>query len=100
MSLRKMRHRSAREGLAMRALGAVSYQPRLRMARISAMRDQALETISQGVLVCIPHDPDNLIVYVNPAFERLTGYSASEVTGLDCGLLQGPGTDRDEVARL
>ncbi|AFL89380.1 PAS domain S-box/diguanylate cyclase (GGDEF) domain-containing protein [Terriglobus roseus DSM 18391] len=29
------------------------------------------------------------LIYVNPAFERLTGYSAEEVLGTDCRFLQG-----------
>jgi diguanylate cyclase (GGDEF)-like protein/PAS domain S-box-containing protein len=33
------------------------------------------------------------IVYVNPAFERLMGYSAEEVMGLNPKILQGPDTD-------
>ena len=34
-----------------------------------------------------------LIVYVNPAFERLMGYSAEEVVGLNPKILQGADTD-------
>lgn len=33
---------------------------------------------------------DQPLVYVNPAFERLTGYSAEEVLGRNCRFLQGP----------
>lgn len=33
---------------------------------------------------------DQPLVYVNPAFERLTGYSADEVLGRNCRFLQGP----------
>lgn len=33
------------------------------------------------------------IVYVNPAFEQLMGYTAQEVVGQNPKLLQGPGTD-------
>ncbi len=38
--------------------------------------------------------PGPTIVYVNPAFTRLTGYSASEAVGLTPRILQGPGTNR------
>lgn len=39
-------------------------------------------------------DADGLIEYVNPGFERTTGYTADEVRGCKPGdLLQGPGTD-------
>lgn len=40
------------------------------------------------------------IVYVNEAFTRLTGYSPAEVLGRTPRLLQGPRTQRDELARI
>lgn len=47
-----------------------------------------------------PTLPDDPIIYVNAAFERLTGYAASEIVGRNCRFLQGPATDRADVARL
>ena len=47
-----------------------------------------------------PTLPDNPIVYVNPAFEMLTGYARHEVLGRNCRFLQGPMTDKTDVARL
>ncbi|RZL83598.1 MAG: PAS domain S-box protein [Sphingomonas sp.] len=44
--------------------------------------------------------PDNPVVYVNAAFEALTGYARDEVLGRNCRFLQGPLTDGVEVARL
>ncbi|MFN8016602.1 MAG: SpoIIE family protein phosphatase [Acidimicrobiales bacterium] len=44
--------------------------------------------------------PGPRIVYVNPAFERMTGYRADEVLGRDPRFLQGPGTDRRVLDRL
>jgi diguanylate cyclase (GGDEF)-like protein/PAS domain S-box-containing protein len=38
--------------------------------------------------------PGPKIVYVNPAFTRLTGYATDEVIGLTPRILQGPGTNR------
>lgn len=40
------------------------------------------------------------IVYVNEAFTRMTGYPADEVIGRSPRILQGPNTDRQELARL
>ncbi len=37
--------------------------------------------------------PGPAIVYVNPAFERMTGWSSSEVLGESPRILQGPNTD-------
>ena len=40
------------------------------------------------------------ILYVNPAFSDLTGYSYDEVIGKDPGILQGPKTDRKLLGYL
>lgn len=45
--------------------------------------------------------PDRLTQYVNPGFERLTGYSPAEVIGRNPGsVLQGPHTDAKTVERI
>jgi diguanylate cyclase (GGDEF)-like protein/PAS domain S-box-containing protein len=49
---------------------------------------------SNGIIISDPHQPDNPIVYVNPAFEAYSGYSADEVVGRNCRFLQGE--DRDQ----
>jgi len=57
------------------------------------LRDRALMAIAQGILISDPAQPENPVIYANDAFERLTGYSRSEVKGQNCRFLQGPGTD-------
>ncbi|MBX9244230.1 SpoIIE family protein phosphatase [Actinotalea ferrariae] len=47
-----------------------------------------------------PHQPDDPLVWVNPAFERVTGYRGADVLGTNCRFLQGPDTDRSAVARI
>jgi len=54
---------------------------------------------SNGIVITDPHQPDNPIVYVNPAFEAYSGYSFDEVVGRNCRFLQGhdrhqPGLDQ------
>ena len=44
--------------------------------------------------------PDRPLVWVNPAFEAVTGYTAATAVGRNCRFLQGPGTDRADVARV
>ncbi|WP_170315486.1 ANTAR domain-containing protein [Nakamurella deserti] len=41
----------------------------------------------------VPHRP---LVYVNPAFERLTGYAAADVLGRNCRFLQGDHTNDEQ----
>lgn len=45
-------------------------------------------------------EPGSRIVFVNPAFERHTGYSQDEVLGKSPHLLQGPKTQRAELDRI
>ncbi len=45
-------------------------------------------------------DPGPRIVYVNPAFEQMTGYRAEEVIGKTPRILQGPKTDRAAIQRV
>ena len=50
--------------------------------------ERAVESTRTGVLITDANQPDNPIVYANPAFERITGYSTEEVLGRNCRFLQ------------
>src|SRR5918993_4722492 len=58
--------------------------------------DRAVAASSNGIVITDPKRPDDPIVYVNPAFERISGYPVDEVLGLNCRFLQGQ--DRDQPA--
>mgnify|MGYP001031691765 CR=1 FL=1 len=45
-------------------------------------------------------DPGPRIIYVNDAFTKMTGYTPEEVLGKSPRILQGPKTDKAELARL
>ena len=57
---------------------------------------QIAETANDIILVTTPDldPPGPTITYVNPAFTRLTGYTAAEALGRSPRILQGPGTSR------
>lgn len=59
------------------------------------LRDRALASSSCGVVITDMTQADQPILYVNNAFERITGYTAAEVIGCNCALLQG---DKSESA--
>ena len=61
---------------------------------------QAVGSVSDGVVITDPNQPDNSIIYSNPAFSRITGYQPDEIIGRNCRLLQGPGTDPQMVAQI
>jgi len=61
---------------------------------------RCIESSSNGIVVCDAQAFDLPIVYVNPTFERVTGYSSEEALGRNCRFLQGTEKDADnESAR-
>ena len=62
-----------------------------------------VESIEDVVLITHAspsHSPGPVIMYVNPAFERHTGYTSAEVIGKTPRLLQGPLTSRTELNKI
>lgn len=62
----------------------------------NAMARRIFDAICYGVTISDATLPGAPLIYVNPAFERITGYRGEEVVGLSCKFLQG--TDRDQPA--
>ena len=58
---------------------------------------QALESVRSAIIISDANHPDHRIIYVNPAFETLTGYGLDETLGRNCRFLQGE--DRDQPSR-
>ncbi len=56
---------------------------------------RSLDASYNGVVIVDAQAPDMPIIYVNPAFERITGYSPEHVLGQNCRFLQG--ADRDAL---
>ncbi len=60
------------------------------------LMSRAVEASANGIMITCPQPPvKNAITYVNPAFERITGYSAAEVIGRNPRFLMG-----DEVEQV
>lgn len=67
-------------------------------AQLQDLRERAVVATDVSFAISDPRQPDCPLVWVNPSFERVTGYSAADVLGRNCRLLQGPATDRATVA--
>lgn len=51
------------------------------------LRDRAVESSSNGIMISDVSAPHYPIIYVNPAFERITGFPAGEVIGRNARFL-------------
>jgi len=59
-----------------------------------------LETSPEGIVLVDAEHPDRPVIYVNPAFETLTGYSAADLLGRNLRILQGDDREQDGRHRL
>ena len=64
------------------------------------LRDRAMAASNNGIAIADATMPDLPIIYANPAFERITGYSAAEIIGKNCRILQGTDTHQLGVKKL
>jgi PAS domain S-box-containing protein len=60
------------------------------------MFESALFASGDAVVITDPKQADNPIVFINPAFEQLTGYKASQIIGHNCRFMQK--RDKDQPA--
>jgi diguanylate cyclase (GGDEF)-like protein/PAS domain S-box-containing protein len=82
------------------ATGALAREP-LDLSTVPAQSVlRALSATTNGVSIADMTRPDHPLVFVNPAFEALAGFPATELLGRNCRMLQGPDTDRAAVARI
>jgi PAS domain S-box-containing protein len=68
--------------------------------QLEVLRDRAVVATEMSFTITDPRREDDPLVWVNPAFTRLTGYSSADVVGRNCRFLQGAATDRGTVDRI
>lgn len=56
-----------------------------------------IDASSDGVVISEHEGDDNIVIYANAGFERLTGFGIDEILYQDCRFLQGD--ERDQIAR-
>ena len=61
---------------------------------------EALVAIGIALSIADMNAPDVPLIFVNPAFESLTGYSSDQVLGRNSRFLQGPGTSAATLRRV
>ncbi|MBS9402889.1 PAS domain-containing protein [Halomonas sp. TRM85114] len=56
--------------------------------------ERVIDASEDGIVVAEQEGDENILIYVNKGFERLTGYSTDEILYRDCRFLQNE--DRDQ----
>ncbi|NCF26235.1 MAG: EAL domain-containing protein [Gammaproteobacteria bacterium] len=64
------------------------------------LSQRAVEATSNGILITDHRQDDHPIVYCNPAFERMTGYTRDQVLGRNPRFLQGADNEQDELGKM
>jgi len=64
------------------------------------IQNQAIQAAMEGIVIMDAVPSDCPIVFVNPAFEVLSGYSANQVIGRSCDLLCAGASDSPDFAAL
>ncbi|QIZ69678.1 PAS domain S-box protein [Oxynema aestuarii] len=62
--------------------------------------ERAIAASNNGIVITDACAGDNPVVYVNRAFEEITGYRSAEVLGKNCRFLQGKNRDTTVLNRL
>ena len=59
-----------------------------------------VDASNDGIVVAEQEGDDNILIYVNKAFERLTGYDTDEILYQDCRFLQKEDRDQDGLRAI
>ena len=59
-----------------------------------------VEASNDGIVVAEQEGDDNILIYANPAFQRLTGYAVDDILYQDCRFLQGDDRDQPGLATI
>ncbi|MBK9052565.1 MAG: PAS domain S-box protein [Chloroflexi bacterium] len=73
---------------------------RKQIAENLSLFTQAVEASVDSITIADARQPDMPLIYVNEAFERITGYKRDEVIGRNCRFLQGDEHDQPGVNEL
>jgi PAS domain S-box-containing protein len=67
---------------------------------IPQVLSKILDSCINGVSLADPDQEDLPLVYVNKAFEEITGYTQEESLGRNCRFLQGTDHDQEDLVKL
>jgi len=59
-----------------------------------------IDASNDGIVVAEQEGDDHILIYANPAFERLTGYASADILYRDCRFLQAGDRDQPGLAAI
>ncbi|CAM3940272.1 PAS domain S-box protein [Vreelandella rituensis] len=65
-----------------------------------ALLERIIDASEDGIVVAEQEGDENILIYVNKGFERLTGYSADEILYRDCRFLQNEDRDQEGLTAI
>jgi PAS domain S-box-containing protein len=69
-------------------------------SQLQALRERAVVATDIAFCITDPRQEDDPLVWVNPSFTRISGYSYEEAVGRNCRFLQGPATEAKAIDDL
>lgn len=94
--LRYLPHWAANQVQGFYVLG-IDISDQYHLQEIQQQNLNLLGAINEAIVISDKH---RRILYCNPAFEQLTGYSQAEILGLSCSILKGPQTNSRQLLQL
>ena len=79
---------------------AIEVTERMKVEQDLLLRTRAIEACVNPIVIVDTAAPGMPLVYVNGAFETITGYTSEEAIGRNCRFLQGMDTDQPELGKL
>ncbi|WP_295039310.1 PAS domain-containing protein [Salinicola sp.] len=65
-----------------------------------ALLERIVNASDDGIVVAEQEGDENILIYANEGFERLTGYSVDEILYRDCRFLQNGDRDQPAIDRV
>ncbi|WP_266079925.1 bacterio-opsin activator domain-containing protein [Haladaptatus caseinilyticus] len=64
------------------------------------LKERAINEAPIGITIADAESDDEPLIYINEAFEELTGYDSANVIGRNCRFLQGEQSDPGSIAKM
>lgn len=62
--------------------------------------ERMVNASEDGIVIAEQEGDENILIYVNQGFEKLTGYTADEILYQDCRFLQGDDKDQSSLDKV